>query len=165
MAHTIKATHTAIKAYHAALRELAAFRADNEGATETAFGRLLADTARNVGWTLLPKQSMKAGGKTIIPDGTLRDLFLVRGHWEAKDTSDDLDVEIKKKVKKGYPLTNIIFEDTREAVLYQKGRAARRFALADPQGVADLLNEFYAYAEPDVEGFEETSYAERCRLT
>jgi hypothetical protein len=38
-AHTIKATHAAIKAYHAALKEFAAFRADHEGATETAFAR------------------------------------------------------------------------------------------------------------------------------
>jgi hypothetical protein len=110
-AHSIKATHAAIKAYRAALREFAAFRADHEGATETAFGRLLADTGRAFGWTLIPKQSMKVDGKNIIPDGTLRDLFLVRGHWEAKDTDDDLDTEIKKKIKRKYPLTNIIFDN------------------------------------------------------
>jgi hypothetical protein len=51
-AHSIKATHAAIKAYHAALKEFAAFHADHEGATETAFGRLLADTGRAFGWTL-----------------------------------------------------------------------------------------------------------------
>jgi hypothetical protein len=42
---------------------------------------------------------------------------LRRGYWEAKDTDDKLDSEIKKKIGKGYPLTNTIFEDTRQAVL------------------------------------------------
>jgi hypothetical protein len=45
--------------------------------------------------------------KQIYPDGTLEDDFhLPRGHWEAKDTADDLDAEIKNKIAKGYPLAN-----------------------------------------------------------
>jgi hypothetical protein len=61
---------------------------------------------------------MKVGGNHIIPDGTLQDgNFLLRGYWEAKDTSDDLDTEIVKKRRKGYPLSNTIFEDTRTEVL------------------------------------------------
>ena len=154
-AHTIKASHTAIKTYHAALATYAAFHADHEGATETAFSRLLADTSSRIGWTLIPKQSMKVEGKKIIPDGTLRDLFLVRGYWEAKDTHDQLEAEIKKKIAKKYPLANTIFEDTQSAILYQKGRTPRKFNLTDPQEVADLLNEFYNFAEPDIQGFEE----------
>jgi hypothetical protein len=35
-----------------------------------------------------------------------------RGYWEAKDTDDDLDEEIVKKFRRGYPQTNIIFEDS-----------------------------------------------------
>ena len=64
----------------------------------------------------------------MVPDGTIRDgNSLPRGYWEAKDTDDDLDEEIKKKKAKGYPLTNIIFEDTRVAVLYQsEGRGFAR---------------------------------------
>lgn len=42
---------------------------------------------------------MKGKGKQVRPDGTLRDEFnLHRGYWEAKDTSDNLDVEIRKKI-------------------------------------------------------------------
>jgi hypothetical protein len=33
------------------------------------------------------------------------------GYWEAKDAADDLDEEITKKFKKGYPQDNIIFSD------------------------------------------------------
>ena len=46
---------------------------------------------------------------------TLRDIFTRRGFWEAKDTDDDLDAEISKKIAKGYPLVNTIFEDTQRA--------------------------------------------------
>jgi len=49
-----------------------------------------------------------------FPDGTLRDIFSRRGFCEAKDTHDDLDAEISKKIAKGYPLVNTIFEDTRQ---------------------------------------------------
>jgi predicted helicase len=105
---------------------------------------------------LIPKQTMKVGGKRIAPDGTLRDLYnLPRGYWEAKDTDDDLDAEIRKKIEKKYPLTNTIFEDTRRAVLFQNRAEARRFDLAEPPQLADLLNQFYAFAEPDIEGFEQ----------
>jgi hypothetical protein len=161
----IKPTHAAVRAYYDALTALAAHGAAHEGATETAFCRLLADTAPPAaGWTLIPKQGLKVGGRTIIPDGTLRDGYnLPRGYWEAKDTGDDLDVEIQKKIDRKYPLSNIIFEDTRRAVLYQNGTEARRFDLADRQQLADLLNDFYAFAEPDIEGFEQavTEFQER----
>ena len=155
-AHSIKPVHAAIKTYHAALKTYADHGAAHEGATETAFSRLLADTAKVVGWTLIPKQPMKVGGKTIYPDGTLRDPYnLPRGYWEAKDTSDDLEVEIKKKVAKKYPLTNIVFEDTRTAVLYQHNVRAGEFDLTLPQQVADLLTAFYSFAEPDIQGFQQ----------
>jgi hypothetical protein len=124
---TIKPQHRLIHTYYEALKSYGAQGVMHEGALETAFQRLLADTARSKDWTLIPKLKMKVGGKTIFPDGTLRDEFnLPRGYWEAKDTDDDLNVEIAKKIEKGYPLTNTIFEDTRHAVLYQGSRTPLR---------------------------------------
>jgi len=79
---------------------------------------------------------------------------LVRGHWEAKDTSDDLDVEIAKKIKKGYPLGNIIFEDTRIAVLLQNKNEVMRIDLRDREQLARLLDTFFNYVEPQIESFE-----------
>ena len=69
-----------------ALKVFAGHSAVHEGATETAFGRLLADTAKPVGWTLIPKQALKAGGKTIYPDGTFRDTYNLprRRAWQAR---------------------------------------------------------------------------------
>ena len=151
----LKPGHKAIQQYHAALQQYLAQHVEHEGALETAFSRLLADTAPARGWTLIPKLKYKVGGRTIFPDGTLRDEFnLPRGYWEAKDTHDDLDKEIQEKIKKGYPLSNIIFEDTRRAVLVQDGRERARFDLTNPQKVADLLNDCYAYTEPNIEGFD-----------
>jgi hypothetical protein len=96
----IKPTHKAIQAYYAALQTFKDHEVRNEGALETAFQRLLADTGRSHGWTLLPKQPHKKGKKHIIPDGTFQDEFnLLRGFWEAKDADDDLDNEIRRKTK------------------------------------------------------------------
>ncbi len=121
----IKPTHKAIKAYREALDAYAGQQVKHEGATETAFQRLLSDTARAHGWMLVPKLPIKRGGKSITPDGTVRDAYnLHRGYWEAKDTDDDLTAEIRKKIAKGYPLTNTIFEDTTRAVRYENSREA-----------------------------------------
>jgi len=48
-------------------------------------------------------------------------------------------------------------------VLYQNGAEAERYLLDDPGRVADLLNRFYDFAEPDIEGFEAavTGFQER----
>ena len=64
------------------------------------FQHLLDKAAKKRGWTLVPELSTYSGGKRVVPDGTVRDEFrLARGWWEAKDTSDNLAAEIKKKLK------------------------------------------------------------------
>src|SRR5258708_3920390 len=92
---SIKPTHKAIKTYYQTLQTYRDERVDHEGATETAFQQLLADTARSHGWTLLPKLKLQVKGsarrgspdsssarrgspdpaatKNIYPDGTLHD--------------------------------------------------------------------------------------------
>ena len=157
MASKIKAESAAIRQYVEALKVYAEHDATHEGATETAFLNLLAATAKSHGWTLIPKKRKAISKKVnIYPDGTLQDVFkLARGYWEAKDTDDDLDAEIQKKIDKKYPLTNTIFEDTRRAVLFQNAKECQRFDLQKPADVADLLNRFYDYTEPDYLGFDE----------
>jgi hypothetical protein len=106
-----------------------------------------------MGWTLIPELSKKTNGH-VRPDGTFRDdFYITRGYWEAKDSQDDLEAEIRKKIAKGYPLTNTIFEDTRRAFLYQNGQQAMLVDLTQPQQLADLLNAFYGYTEPAHEDF------------
>src|SRR5207249_1331071 len=66
----------------------------------------------------------------------------------------DLDKEITKKIARRHPLTNTIFEDTRRAVLFQGKREALRIDLTQPQKLADLLNLFFAYTEPEHDDFD-----------
>src|SRR5438128_2702252 len=126
-----------------------------EMGTRPAFHALLAAAGREAGWTLIAEHEKKVNGRTIRPDGTFKDpMNLVRGYWEAKDTSDKLDAEIEKKRKAGYPLNNIIFEDTATAVLYQHGQRVLMADMKDPVKLAELVTEFFRYVEPEIEEFE-----------
>ncbi|MHB9131984.1 MAG: type ISP restriction/modification enzyme [Armatimonadota bacterium] len=143
----------AIDGYHATLRELRSKGGVSEQHLRPAFQALLTAMGKKAGWTLVPEQRLPNGK---VPDGTLRDAFLLpRGYWEAKDTADDLNTEIKKKIDIGYPLTNTIFEDTHRAVLFQDGQRALEIDLGDKQQLADLLEAFTSHAEPDIEKFEQ----------
>jgi hypothetical protein len=152
----IKPSHKAIQRYYEVLQSYGTHEVEHETALRSAFQNLLADTAKSQGWILVPEQRTKSGGKIVIPDGTLRDAYnLHRGFWEAKDGKDDLNVEIQKKIAKGYPLTNIIFEDTRRAVLFQNGQERLRADLADREQVARLLNQYFGFTLPDFERFDQ----------
>ena len=71
------------------------------------------------------------------PDGTVKDsLRMARGYWEAKDSHDDLDAEIKVKFNRGYPRDNIIFEDSQTAVLVQNGNEAMRVDMSPGRGIS-----------------------------
>jgi hypothetical protein len=154
-AATLTPRHTLVKNYYSALREFESQKISHESAVRSAFQTLLADSARLRHWTLIPELSATTRGRIIVPDGTVRDRnYLPRGYWEAKDTADDLDAEIRKKIERGYPTANIIFEDSRRAVLYQDKREALRADLTDPQGLCDLLNQFHEHTEPEIETFE-----------
>jgi hypothetical protein len=154
-ASLVKPTHKAIVAYYQTLQAYGEHDVEHETALRSAFQNLLAETAKAHQWMLVPEQSTRVGGKLVRPDGTLCDEYnLHRGYWEAKDTDDKLDAEISKKIAKGYLLNNTIFEDTRQAVLFQGKREVQRTDITDPQNLADLLNHFYAYTEPEHEDFE-----------
>jgi hypothetical protein len=122
-------------------RDLEGFAEQNithETAVRSAFQNLLADSARSHDWMLIPELG-KSGTRRVIPDGTLRDINnLPRGYWEAKDTKDKLDPEIAKKIALGYPLMNLIFQDTREGVLYHNSGVAYRANLADSDQLSEL---------------------------
>ncbi len=81
--------------------------------------------------------------KRVTPDGTLKNILrLDHGFWESKDTSDDLDEEIAKKFDKGYPDSNILFEDSQTAVLYQDGQRVAETPFAKDEAFDDLLTAF-----------------------
>jgi hypothetical protein len=132
--------HKALDAYYAALATYRDKEVTHEQATRLAFSTLLDSLSKTVGWTLVLEQTL-ANRKR--PDGTLYDdVKFPRGYWEAKDTHDDLDAEIQAKIRRGYPLTNTIFEDTRRAVLYQNGRPVFDADLTQRGQLVTLLNQF-----------------------
>lgn len=127
-----------------------------ESGNRQAFHRLMADAGKPHRWTLIAEQEKKVNGKRVRPDGTFKDeMNLVRGYWEAKDTADKLDTEIEKKRKAGYPLSNIIFEDTATAILYQHGQRILAVDMKDPDKLAELVLQFFRYIEPEIEKFEQ----------
>jgi hypothetical protein len=151
----IKPSHKAIKTYYASMKKYRGLQAEHEGAVSMAFLDLLKETAARRGWTPIHQETIKTNGRSIRPDAVLRDQWrLPHGYWEAKDSQDDLDAEIRKKLRAGYPINNTIFEDTREAVLFQDGREVVRADLSQPAELARLLSDFLSYAAPNFEKFE-----------
>ena len=156
------AHHKALDAYYAALATYRAQSITHEQATRLAFSTLLDALSKSVGWTLVLEQSL-ANRKR--PDGTLYDdVKFPRGYWEAKDTQDNLDAEIQNKIRRGYPLTNIIFEDTQRAVLYQNGRPALDVQLAERSQLVNLLNLFFGYTGEKIDEFHQAVQQFRERI-
>ena len=75
------------------------------------------------------------------------------GFWEAKDEEDDLDAEIQKKFRRGYPQDNIVFEDSRKAVLIQNRQEIMRCPVDDPDRLEKLLDLFFSHERPEIAEF------------
>ncbi len=120
-----------------------------------AFKDLLKTWSRQQGLVFLAEFGLTSNQKTPIrPDGTiLHDLRVPLGYWEAKDTADDLDTEIAKKFRKGYPQDNIIFENSSTAVLIQNRTEAMRCSMTDTRELERLLNLFFGYERPEIAEF------------
>ncbi len=82
-------------------------------------------------------------GKRIVPDGTIKNVWeLDVGYWESKDEKTNLDAEIQAKINKGYPLNNILFEDSATAVLYQYGNEVARCSIRDAVKIGNKFAKF-----------------------
>lgn len=149
------ATPRHITAYYDTLKSFDHQGATTEGATRIAFQTLLSEAGKKHGFTVLGEQTIQLPNrKSIRFDGEIKDQFKIRrGVWEAKDTNDDLDTEIRKKIAAGYPTKNIIFENTQRAVLYQNGLRVRDVDITQPGNLQQVLDTFFDYAEPMVEEF------------
>ena len=144
-----------IERYYASLAELVEFGgSDNEQSIRAAFQNCLAAycAAHRERLALVPELRAAA----VIPDGTVKDaLRMTRGHWEAKDSHDDLDAEIQAKFNRGYPRDNIVFEDSRVAVLFQNGEQAMRVDMARPADLHRLITRFLDYELPEIGEFRQ----------
>ncbi len=158
----IKPTHKAIKDYYQALKDYEKQGFSHEMAVRQAFANLLEAVVKPMQWTLILEYTLPNSKRRI--DGALFDSFRIpRGYWEAKDTSDDLESEIKKKIAIGYPLVNTIFEDTCHGVLYQNNQYVTKANLSKPTDLADLLNRLLSHTQPQIDEFHTavTTFQER----
>ena len=93
--------------------------------------------------------------KRVTPDGTLKNILrLDYGFWESKDTDDDLDDEIAKKFDRGYPDSNILFEDSQTAILYQDGQRLVTSPFAQAEALDELLTAYVSFEHPEVREFK-----------
>jgi type I restriction-modification system DNA methylase subunit len=126
-----------------------------EGALSTAFQNLLNEYCKTKNFILVTEHAYQTKkGARVIPDGTVKDaLRLDWGYWESKDEYDNLDEEIEKKLKAGYPDTNILFEDSQTAVLIQEGSEVMRVPMDDPDKLDSIISTFINYERPEVRDF------------
>lgn len=151
----------ALDSYYAALANYGSLGVTHEQGVRSAFRSLLDTFAKPAGWTLVEEHALPGSRKR--PDGTLLDDFRIpRGYWEAKDTRDDLEAEIRIKIKLGYDLRNTIFEDTRRAVLYQNKQRVLDVDLTQRDALAGLLTRYFSHTPAEIEEFHraETEFRE-----
>lgn len=125
-----------------------------ESVLREAFKDLLKNWGKSQGLTFIPEYEFVTTAKVrnYVDGALLHDLRVPFGYWEAKDEKDDLDAEIAKKFRRGYPNSNIIFEDSTKAVLIQNGAEVMRCPV-DGEELAKLLTLFFAYQRPEIADF------------
>jgi predicted helicase len=128
---------------------------NRESVVREAFKDLLKGWARDHDLTFVPEYQFetKTKERRYVDGALLHTLRVPFGYWEAKDSKDDLDVEIEKKFRAGYPKTNIIFDDSLQAVLIQHGEEVMRCSVEDTAALQKLLELFFEYERPEIEAF------------
>ena len=132
-------------------------KSHNEQSIRNHFWHLLNDYARKSNYEVVPEVAvMGTRGSKVRPDGVVKNLWgLDIGLWESKDEKDDIEAEIDAKIKKGYPLTNILFEDSNIAVLFQRGEELGRAKMRDADQLHELLTSFINFKSETVYKFED----------
>ncbi len=126
-----------------------------ESVVREAFKDLLKNWGRSFDLTFIPEYELETRAKErrYVDGALLHTLRVPFGYWEAKDEKDNLDAEIEHKFKRGYPKTNIIFEDSTQAALIQHGVEVMRCGVDDVAQLEKLLTLFFAYERPEIEAF------------
>jgi predicted helicase len=128
-----------------------------ETVVREAFKTLLKEWGRSHDLVFAPEYEIitPAKDRRLVDGVLLHELRLPFGYWEAKDEKDDLDAEIEIKFRRGYPQDNIIFEDSRHAVLIQDRQEVIRCAADDPDKLEKLLKLFFAYERAEIAEFRQ----------
>lgn len=129
--------------------------AQRESVVREAFKDLLKKWGRSQNLVFIPEHEIITTAKVrnYVDGALMHDLRVPFGYWEAKDADDDLDEEIAKKFRRGYPNTNIIFEDSTQAVLIQNGAEVMRCKTDDGSELQRLLELFFGWQRPEIAEF------------
>jgi predicted helicase len=151
---SITKKHT--QAYYKALNKFERVGQAHEGTIKIAFQHLLENIAKQSKWLLTQENTLKRGQKHIRLDGVLFDeANLPRGYWEAKDSKDDLDKEVQKKLyTDNYPDDNILFQAPERAILYQNGHEVLDVSLNEPTNLVKILDKFFNFQRPEYERWD-----------
>jgi hypothetical protein len=115
----------------------------------------LKDWGRSKDLIFVPEYRLDTPTKDrrFVDGALLHELRVPFGFWEAKDEEDDLNAEIQKKFRRGYPQDNIVFEDSHEAVLFQNRQEVLRCPVDDPDRLEKLLDLFFSHERPEIAEF------------
>jgi predicted helicase len=143
-----------IKNYYDKLNAKKKF-SDNETSIRSAFQNLLESYADEHNYEFVPELK---GMNNTRPDGTVKTYLNGDfGHWEAKDLKDDLEEEIRKKTNRGYSLKNVIFENSKEAILYQDEKVVLKADITNPKELDRVIHSFFSYQTEDIKSFNEAT--------
>ncbi|MDR0568231.1 MAG: N-6 DNA methylase [Spirochaetaceae bacterium] len=145
-----------IEQYRAALRRVIDFGGSlNESSIRGCFINLVNWFAQKRNLQLVQELEYKTATGTVRPDGTLKDRFRFPcGYYEAKDPKDDLDKEIEEKQRKGYPFSNIIFENSQTAVLFQNNIKVLRIDMQNDADLEKILNRYLDFEPEEIVNFK-----------
>lgn len=132
-------------------------KSTNEQSIRNYFWNLLNEYARKQNYEVVTEVACQGTlGKKVRPDGIIKNLFgLDIGLWESKDEKDTINDEIDTKHKKGYPFYNILFEDSNEAVLFQRDEEVLRGSVRNADELHKIITEFISFKSDTVFKFED----------
>jgi len=168
----LKPNSAPVRNYYLALAQFANVGARHESAVRAAFDQLIEACAGPLKWTLVREYELRRKAESSLRlDGALLDQYrLVHGCLESKDDADDLEDEMRAKLKLGYPAKNTLFWQPRHALLVQDGKVSRDLPLVAPDGIArpenlvEVLAVFFSHTEPAIADWEHAVDEFRDRL-
>ena len=157
----LKPTHKAVKDYYNEISNLSTFGVSHEGAVSPAFANLLRHCGAQFKLSLIEQHSMKRVGypsssHPIKVDGLMvNEWKYPRGIWEAKDSNDVLEKEVKNKFDDGYPKENILFQAPDHIIIWQDGNEIFNKHITKPEHLIEGLKIFFEYQPPAFEEWQQ----------
>ncbi|MCX7066168.1 MAG: N-6 DNA methylase [Methylococcales bacterium] len=148
-------TIQAINQYHNAIHKIYQYSGQShEQAIKNEFQKLINHYCEKRNLLIVSEINIKnKQGVLIRPDGIIKNnLRLDCGYWESK-ANVDLDKEVINKINAGYPLTNTLFQDDKQAILYQNDQLYLKSSLNDERELDKLLTQFVSYESKEIKEF------------